>query len=63
MIVDVDSHWEVEHFADGEYPLEAVAGPFPGHRLEQIAYGVAGDLLLLAARRSTACARGAVARG
>ena len=45
MIVDVDSHWEVERFAEGEYPLDPWRGQFPGDRLSQIAHGVAGDLL------------------
>jgi predicted TIM-barrel fold metal-dependent hydrolase len=55
MIIDVDSHWEVEHFADGEYPLEPWRGLFPPDRLGQIAHGVAGDLLFALAdcRRPT----------
>ena len=45
MIVDVDSHWEVEHYADGEFPLEPWRDQLPADRLAGIAHGVAGDLL------------------
>jgi predicted TIM-barrel fold metal-dependent hydrolase len=45
MIIDVDSHWEVDRFPDGEHPLEPWRDRFPGDRLGQIAHGVAGDLL------------------
>jgi len=45
VIIDVDSHWEIERFAPGEYPLEPWRGEFPGTKLGQIAHGVAGDLL------------------
>jgi predicted TIM-barrel fold metal-dependent hydrolase len=45
MIIDVDSHWEVDRFPDGEHPLEPWRDQMPGDRLGQIAHGVAGDLL------------------
>jgi predicted TIM-barrel fold metal-dependent hydrolase len=45
MIVDVDSHWEVERYADGEFPLEPWRDRLPPDRLAGIAHGVAGDLL------------------
>jgi predicted TIM-barrel fold metal-dependent hydrolase len=45
VIVDVDSHWEVDRFAKGEHPLEQWQERFPQGRLAQIAHGVAGDLL------------------
>jgi predicted TIM-barrel fold metal-dependent hydrolase len=45
MIVDVDSHWEVERYADGEFPLEPWRDQLPADRLAGIAHGVAGDLL------------------
>lgn len=45
MIVDVDSHWEVERFEAGTHPLEPWRGKFPATKLAQIAHGVAGDLL------------------
>ena len=44
MIIDVDSHWEVEHYADGEFPLEPWRDQLPADRLAGIAHGVAGDL-------------------
>jgi predicted TIM-barrel fold metal-dependent hydrolase len=45
MIIDVDSHWEVERFAQGDDPLAPWRSQIPSQRLEQIAHGVAGDLL------------------
>jgi predicted TIM-barrel fold metal-dependent hydrolase len=41
MIIDVDSHWELE----GEHPLKPWQDRLPGGRLAQVAHGVAGDLL------------------
>jgi len=45
MIVDVDSHWEVEQYAEGEFPLERWRERLPADRLAGVAHGVAGDLL------------------
>jgi predicted TIM-barrel fold metal-dependent hydrolase len=45
MIIDVDSHWEVEHFADGDFPLEPWRDRLPPDRLAWIAHGVACDVL------------------
>ena len=44
-IIDVDSHWEVGHFAPGEHPLAPWLDQFPDDGVEQLAYGIAGDLL------------------
>lgn len=44
MIIDVDSHWEVGHFAAGDHPLEPWVDRFPDG-LGRLAHGIAGDLL------------------
>lgn len=44
MIIDVDSHWEVEDYG-GEFPLEPWRDLLPEGRLAGVAHGVAGDLL------------------
>lgn len=44
MIIDVDSHWEVEDYG-GDFPLEPWRDRIPQGRLAGIAHGVAGDLL------------------
>lgn len=43
-VIDVDTHWERQHFAPGEHPLEPWLDRFPKD-VERLAHGVAGDLL------------------
>ena len=44
-VIDVDTHWEVADWAPGEHPLEPWLDRFPHDRVEQLAHGIAGDLL------------------
>ena len=44
MIVDVDSHWEINHFAPGEHPMQPWLDDLPDG-VGRLAFGVAGDLL------------------
>lgn len=44
MIVDVDSHWEVDRYADEGHPLEPWIDRIP-RPFDRLAHGVAGDLL------------------
>ncbi|MCB0996534.1 MAG: amidohydrolase family protein [Acidimicrobiales bacterium] len=44
MIIDVDSHWEVGHFAPGEHPFEPWLDRLPDG-IGRLANGIAGDLL------------------
>jgi predicted TIM-barrel fold metal-dependent hydrolase len=44
MIIDVDSHWEVSHFAPGAHPLEPWLDRLPVGS-ERLAHAIAGDLL------------------
>jgi predicted TIM-barrel fold metal-dependent hydrolase len=45
MIVDVDTHWESTGFRSGEHPLSPWLHELPSDPVEQLAYGIAGDLL------------------
>ena len=44
MIVDVDTHWEIERFAEGADPLAPWADRIP-KGLDRLAFAIAGDLL------------------
>jgi predicted TIM-barrel fold metal-dependent hydrolase len=44
-VVDVDTHWEISRFAPGQHPLEPWLDAAGRDRVEQLAHGIAGDLL------------------
>lgn len=44
-VIDVDSHWETAEWATREHPLAPWLDQLPGDRVENLAYGIAGDLL------------------
>jgi predicted TIM-barrel fold metal-dependent hydrolase len=44
-VIDVDSHWETADWATREHPLAPWLDQLPSDRVENLAYGIAGDLL------------------
>lgn len=44
-VIDVDTHWESTMFAPGAHPLDPWLDRLPGDGVENLAFGIAGDLL------------------